>query len=188
MPGTGVYTGAAWSPITGAASPSFDPAYPFRGVLHTTETTDYTYSPLSYYGHLNPPHFTVVNKTSGVKIHQHFSMNGGARALRNKTGGVQTNSAGAIQIEIAWRSANIANLPDEMKAALNTLIDWISNVKGITKTSPPFFDDTDGYGTGAPSRMSFAQWRTFNAWCGHQHVPENVHWDPGQIDIAALLS
>ncbi len=188
MPGTGVFSGASWAPITGATSPSFDPSYPFRGVLHTTETTDYTYSPYSYFGHLNPPHFTVVNKPSGVKIYQHFSTNTGSRALRNKTGGVKTNAGGAIQIEIAWRAANISNLPDAMKDALNSLIDWISSTKGISKTSPPFFDDNGGYGTGAPSRMSFAQWQSFNAWCGHQHVPENVHWDPGLIDIDALLA
>jgi hypothetical protein len=188
MPGTGNFGGAIWAPITGAASPAFDTSYPFRGVIHTTETTEYTYSSASYYGHLDPPHFTVVKKPSGVQIFQHFSTNNGARSLKNEDGGIQTNAGGAIQIEIAWRSANITSLPASMKTALRELISWISMTKGIDRTSPPFFDEAHGYGSGAPSRMSFESWRGFNAWCGHQHVPENVHWDPGPIDIAALLS
>ena len=125
---------------------------------------------------------------SGVKVYQHFSTNNGSRALRNVSGGVETNRGGAVQIEIAWRSANIANLPPAMKEALNDLIDWISAAKGIQKLSPPYFPENQAYGSGAPSRMSFQTWRDFNGWCGHQHVPENLHWDPGQIDIDALLN
>jgi hypothetical protein len=36
--------------------------------------------------------------------------------------------------------------------------------------------------------MTFAQWRSFYGWCGHQHVPENVHGDPGSLPWAAIAT
>ena len=35
--------------------------------------------------------------------------------------------------------------------------------------------------------MSNSEWMAFSGWCGHQHVPENDHWDPGRINISRLL-
>ena len=39
----------------------------------------------------------------------------------------------------------------------------------------------------SPARMSFAQWRRFTGICGHQHVPENAHGDPGNLPIDKIL-
>ena len=183
----GIYPGGTSIPFLSAPSPSYDPTYKLKGVLHTTESVDYDPSQYSYYGHNNPPHFTVAKKGQGAKVYQHFSVNNGSRALANEPGGVETNRGGAVQIEIAWRAANIANLPQPMKDELRKLIAWISSTMGIQKTSPTFYGSSEGYGSGAASRMSFAEWKAFNGWCGHQHVPENVHWDPGLIDIKYLL-
>jgi hypothetical protein len=36
-------------------------------------------------------------------------------------------------------------------------------------------------------RMSPTEWDSFNGVCGHQHVPENTHWDPGAFDWTRLL-
>jgi hypothetical protein len=36
--------------------------------------------------------------------------------------------------------------------------------------------------------MSAAEWDTFTGWCGHQHIPENDHTDPGALPIARLLA
>ena len=35
--------------------------------------------------------------------------------------------------------------------------------------------------------MTNDEWNDFDGWCGHQHVPENEHWDPGKLDIGRLL-
>jgi hypothetical protein len=35
--------------------------------------------------------------------------------------------------------------------------------------------------------MSKSIWEQFNGVCGHQHVPENKHWDPGAIAWARLI-
>jgi hypothetical protein len=37
-------------------------------------------------------------------------------------------------------------------------------------------------------RMNGATWNDFRGHCGHQHVPENVHGDPGSLDVAAVMS
>ena len=35
--------------------------------------------------------------------------------------------------------------------------------------------------------MTDQEWDQFGGVCGHQHVPENTHWDPGAIDWDTLL-
>ena len=159
---------------------------PFRGVIHTTQSVDYTPSTTNYYGHSNPPHFTVARKNGNARVYQHYSVRVAARALANMEGGVQTNRQCAIQIEIAWRAENIANLHPTMKTALRDLIRWISQECNIQRSAPDFFG-SEAYGNGSPARMSSSEWNAFNGWCGHQHVPENLHWDPGRIDIDFLL-
>lgn len=160
---------------------------PFRGVIHTTQSVDYNPSTTSYYGHSNPPHFTVARKSGVARVYQHYSIRVAARALANLDGGVQTNRQCAIQIEIAWRAENIEALPQIMKDELRNLIRWISAEADIQREAPEFVGD-EAYGNGAGTRMSAQEWNAYNGWCGHQHVPENEHWDPGPIDIAYLLS
>ncbi|MGP3971520.1 hypothetical protein [Streptomyces sp. 6N223] len=36
-------------------------------------------------------------------------------------------------------------------------------------------------------RLTGAQWLAYYGWLGHQHVPENDHGDPGDIDFARVL-
>ncbi len=36
-------------------------------------------------------------------------------------------------------------------------------------------------------RMSNSQWSNYRGHCGHQHVPENDHGDPGAFPMAAIL-
>ena len=36
-------------------------------------------------------------------------------------------------------------------------------------------------------RMGNQEWDQFGGVCGHQHVPENTHWDPGALDWAAVV-
>jgi hypothetical protein len=35
--------------------------------------------------------------------------------------------------------------------------------------------------------MTFSQWQAFKGWCGHQHVPENDHGDPGSMDFPRVI-
>jgi hypothetical protein len=186
---TPLYPDAVQIPFNGSSGGAYLTSVPFRGVLHTTESKDYYPSRDNYYGHNNPPHFTVHKKGGSVKVYQHYSINVASRALANPTlpvGDVQTNRMAAIQIEICWYAAQVGSLPDPVKVALRALMRWIEGEAGIQRTAPTFYGD-EAYGQGGVARMSTQKWTQFNGWCGHQHVPENAHWDPGKIDIASLL-
>jgi len=174
-------------PFTGAAAGNYVPGAPFRGVLHTTQAKDYTPSATSYYGHTDAPHFTLALKGGIAQMWQHFPITSSARALKNLPGGVETNRRGALQIEIAWLAEEIEQLPDTMVVLLKEWMRWVEAQAGVQRTSPVFLGDSAA-GVNSPSRMSAATWNSFNGWCGHQHVPENKHWDPGKIDIAHLLA
>jgi len=187
---TPLYPNAIALSFKGPSGGSYLTNVPFRGVLHTAESKDYHPSTDTYFGHSNPPHFTVVKKGSTVKVYQHYSINVAARALANPTkavNDVQTNRMAAIQIEICWYASQIAALPDSMKDALRQLMRWIEIETGTKRTAPKFYGN-QAYGEGGVARMSTKAWVAFNGWCGHQHVPENIHWDPGPIDINYLLS
>ena len=87
-------------------SGSFQSGAPFRGVLHTTESSSFTPRSDSYGGwHTSYPHLTAIERSSGFEIYQHIPLNRAARALRNPSGGVQTNRQGAIQIEIVGKAS-----------------------------------------------------------------------------------
>jgi hypothetical protein len=168
---------------------SFIDGVPFRGVLHTTEGPSFHPRDDSYGGwHTAYPHFTLIEKSSGVTVYQHLPINIAARALKNKRGGVQTNRARAIQIEIVGRAAASPNFSEQMLGAISAWMRWVENETGVAPVAPLEFIGWGGSGEGAPSRMSSNEWMQFDGWCGHQHVPENDHWDPGRINIDRLLA
>ena len=156
-------------------------------MIHTTESKAYTPSTKDYYGKFDPPHFTMVMDASdGVKVYQHFPITVAARALENHPGGVETNRRCAIQIEIAWTAAEIEKLPFAMVQALWDWMRWVEDQTDVKRWINRDFLGQEARGYKSPSRMSDSEWNDFNGWCGHQHVPENFHWDPGRLDIDAL--
>lgn len=180
-----IWGSAVQIPFVGVAGGSFVGG-PYRGVLHTTEAKDFNPSTTSYYSHSDPPHFTLALKDGEAKIYQHYSIKVAARALVNLPGGVETNRRSAIQIEIAWTAADIANLPAPMMLKLKDWMRWVEQQCGV-KQHAPTFHGPEAYGHGSIARMSADEWNGFDGWCGHQHVPENDHWDPGKIAIATLF-
>ncbi|RMF59089.1 MAG: hypothetical protein D6746_08790, partial [Bacteroidetes bacterium] len=36
-------------------------------------------------------------------------------------------------------------------------------------------------------RFTIDEWNKFSGVCGHQHVPDNDHWDPGKLDAVTIL-
>jgi len=167
---------------------SYTPGVPFRGVLHTTESNGFSPRSDSYGGwHTSYPHFTTVERSSGVEVYQHIGIDRAARALRNPSGGVQTNRAGAIQIEIVGKASQSPVMSERLLMALGRWMRWVESQTGIQRMSPAF-DDDSAYGLRGSVRMTGPEWEGFNGWCGHQHVPENDHWDPGRIPIERLLT
>lgn len=163
------------------------------GVLHTTESMRYYPSSRSYYGHQNWPHATAwVDGAGRARIAQHIPIrSAAARALRNMGGGVQTNRASCVQIEIAWVAAQAHRMPDALVALVARFMRWCEGELGILPIGPPqgFTPYPRSYGLGNGIRFSGRDWLAFRGWCGHQHVPENDHGDPGEFapEDAAVL-
>lgn len=171
------------------------------GVIHTTEgPTLYDYN-----GGGSAPTVTAVPDFAGQRLvwHQHFDIDESARALVNAAGGVSTNTANAFQIELVgtcdpathtkWTSQGTKHIywpepPAWAVRDLAWLMRWLRDQHGIPLTgATEWMAYPASYGA-SRVRMSFDQWRNFTGWCGHQHVPENDHGDPGALPFARILA
>ena len=165
-----------------------------KGVLHTTETSGWP----SYKDWTVNPHATIMpNPGKGITIHQHVPFSSASFALRNLTGGVQTNRDYAFQFELIGTSEK--NGPGYFWAEADDIVllaVWdeviypTSHAVGIPLRALPFQSYPASYGVRGESntvRLSGAQWDTYTGWCGHQHVPENVHGDPGAFPWTRMV-
>lgn len=155
---------------------------PFKGVLHTTEGTSASGAISAFKNNNSWPHF-LVDYTG--KVWQFIDTTVPARALRNLSGGVETNRDSAIQIEVVGFAGKPNEHPATQINALKSLMRWIETTVGV-KPVGPGRNFASAYGQNS-LRFTNAEWDGFNGWCGHCHVPENLHWDPGAIDLKALL-
>lgn len=159
---------------------------PPRIVLHTTETAG-----VPRYGDPaganSAPHFTV---TPDGSVLQHHPISRAARALRNVSGGVQTNRQGlhCVQVEIVGWAKNGSNLPAAQAAALRRLVAWARAETGADARFRSISRGGHCYGVTSPCRMTVREWIELDGVCGHQEVPENAHWDPGAFDVATVLT
>lgn len=172
---------------------------PNCGVLHTTEGTSWP----SYNGGASAPHYTVMPHcgTKLLEFRAHFPDEMSARALQNDPGGVETNTANAIQVELIgtcsratrddWVKRGLKQdrdflfWPEAPAWALEQVARFIADMNirhGIPIDGPSvWLPYPASFGQSNKNRMSFDTWRTFRGWCGHQHVPENDHGDPGAL-------
>lgn len=176
-----------WYPVAkrnvpGNAGGTFLPNSPMRGVLHTTEGSSVDGAFAAYRNNNSWPHFTVGK--DGM-VFQHVALDRAARALKNLSGGVETNRQGAIQVEVVGSAVSPVWPPAQVQAMI-FLMRWIECQTGILPQGPEF-GSWEQYGYKNPLEFSYLDWNHFNGWCGHQHVPENTHWDPGHIDLSILL-
>lgn len=166
---------------------------PNVGVIHTTEgTTRPTYS-----GGASAPNYTAVPDLKADRLNwfAHFPDEKSSRALQNDPGGVETNTLNALQVELvgtcapstrdAWAKAGrkFVFWPDPPLWALQDFAEfvaWCHTKHAIPVRGPKggFIPYPGSYGDTAV-RFTDLQWRNFTGWCGHQHVPENDHGDPG---------
>lgn len=158
-------------------------------VLHSTEGGGYP----GYAGGGEAPHFTV--DMYGRTAHQHFPLSQASRGLVARPDGIHTNTGGAIQIEIIGSCVQGSSLPsvitpdDGAMAYLAGLITAIAQATGIKMQSSVSWESyPSSYGSGNGVRLGSAAWASYEGILGHQHVPDNLHGDPGNFDIARLLS
>ncbi|MET7429648.1 hypothetical protein ABZT16_11700 [Streptomyces flaveolus] len=170
-------------------------------VWHTTEGTSLP----DYSGGSVAPNLTAKPDFNAKRLvwYQHFDFDVSARALVNAAGGVETNTLNAAQVEIVgtcdpathakWVKAGYAHLytpelPDWAIRDLAAFAKWAHDNHGVPLSSGLTFKAyPSSYGANGV-RMTGAQWTNFRGHCGHQHVPENDHGDPGAFPIAAILS
>lgn len=182
-------------------------------VLHSTEGVGLP----SYDGGSMAPNLTAVADFGAKRLrwHQHFDVDRSSRALQNLAGGVQTNTLNVVQVELdgtcdyskrkTWGSRVAGedyiywgDPPDWALQDLADFLRWLQANHNVPLTGPDMWltygPDSRrpgvtpaSYGA-SPARMSFAQWNAFKGICGHEHVPENVHGDPGSLPFATLIA
>lgn len=170
-------------------------------VWHSTEGASLP----DYDGGALAPNFTAVPDFAARKLRwfQHFDFDTSSRALRNLVGGVQTNTLNVTQVEIVgtcdpvthakWARAGTSHLfmpelPDWAVRDLGAFARWAYEQRAVPLSSGLTFQAyPSSYGDSAV-RMTGAQWSAFQGHCGHQHVPENDHGDPGGMPMAAILA
>ncbi|MFJ4692853.1 peptidoglycan-binding protein [Streptomyces sp. NPDC088766] len=175
--------------------------------LHTTEgTTIPTYADSQGRKGASAPNLTAVPDFGAKRLrwHQHFRIDSSARALANRYGGVETNTLNVAQAELVgtcdpathakWTKAGIQHIywpeaPDWALRDVAEFLAWLHSEHGVPLSGParwPAYPSS--YSNGAGQRMTSAQWSSFKGVCGHMHVPENDHGDPGAIDFDELLA
>lgn len=176
--------------ITGCTGPGIAQVGNWSVTLHTMEGSIETaigqvFEPKPCYC----PHISVAPR-KGRKV-QHVPLNWPSAALQNLPGGVETNRAREIQIEIEGFAADSQGWPDDdLRFIGEVLADLVRAGAPIDLDHHPrFVGQADGFiaRVDAPQRMSFDEWLAFDGVCGHQHVPENEHWDPGALNIDRVI-
>lgn len=140
-------------------------------VWHTTEGSGLP----AYSG--SQPHFTLNPKTG--TLWQHVPIRGGAYALQNLSGGVETNRAHAIQVELIGFAGQTQDWSDAEYANIAKLARWIEKHGGVPRQCSVTFR--------SDSIHKIQDWPGYTGHCGHQHVPENTHWDPGLFQIQKVI-
>ncbi|MEV5189238.1 hypothetical protein [Streptomyces werraensis] len=170
-------------------------------VWHTTEGT----SVPSYDGGASAPNFTAMPDFTAKRLiwYQHFDFDVSSRALVNRSGGVQTNTLNVVQVEIVgtcdpatharWQKAGRAHLytpelPDWAIRDLAAFAKWAHEHHNVPLTSGVTFKAYPSSYGNSSVRMSYTAWNNYRGHCGHQHVPENDHGDPGLLPMAAILA
>ncbi|WP_432034699.1 hypothetical protein [Streptomyces antibioticus] len=175
-------------------------------VLHTTEGRSLP----SYGGGASAPTLTAVPDLAARKLkwYQHFDIDTSARALVNAPGGVETNTLNVCQVELvgtcdpstrsAWLGQGLVQdedfvfwpkAPGWLLAGVAEFLAWMHAQHAVPLAGPAKWPAYPGsYGNGGGQRMTFAQWNGFRGVCGHMHVPENTHGDPGAIDFTRLIA
>lgn len=171
-------------------------------VWHSTEGPSIS----DYSGGSMAPNLTVAPDFANKKLvwYQHFNIDTSSRALVNLTGGVETNTLNVVQIEVvgtcdpnthmSWTNKGIHHLympelPDWAVDGLADFCRWLHDNHGVPLTEQVTFKAyPSSYGSSNGVRMSFAKWEGYRGHCGHQHVPENLHGDPGLFPMDTVLA
>jgi hypothetical protein len=172
-------------------------------VLHTTEGTGIP----AYSGGAVAPNLTAQPDIASQKLswYQHYDFDVSSRALVNLAGGVETNTNNVVQVELigtcdpkhktSWGKLKAGvdyiywpDAPDWALRELAEFLAWAHEKHGVPLSGPAVWKPyPDSYGKDNGVRFSSDHWNDFRGVCGHQHVTENLHGDPGALDFDKLI-
>jgi hypothetical protein len=163
------YPDAIWKDV-GAGSGAYKGG-PLKIVHHTTEsgTSDSAFAAYRSTGCF--PQFTAAPEA----VYQHLDTMTAGSALRNVSGGVETNRDGAIQIEVVGYAGSQKN-PTTLERVAD-LCRWLEEthlIPPIWPNGPPKYGSSDPGG----HNRNASNWNHQAGHYGHSQVPENTHWDP----------
>lgn len=172
-------------------------------VWHTTEGRTLP----TYGGGGSAPNLTAVPDMVRKRLdwYQHFDIDRSSRALVNQSGGVETNTANAVQVELVgtcdpatrdrWSSQGHAgkfifwpDAPDWALAEVAEFVTWLHDNHNVKIQSTVTWKAYPGSYGNSGVRLTGAQWNAYYGHLGHQHVPENSHGDPGDMDFARVIA
>jgi len=129
------------------------------------------------------PHF-IIGGRPGLKkpvVIQCIPLTRSARALAHPAGTPETNRARCIQVEICGYAKDSQDWSDEVYKALANLTVLVEHRVEVERKSYHLFRK----GATRLSPDGFVRARSQHL--GHQHVPNNDHFDPGGFDIDRLF-
>lgn len=157
------------------------------GVIHTTQTKTGTFAAVRDGLTRNRNWPNRLYDPTTKEEHIFTDSVSGDRALKNLDGGVETNNRpGVYQVEIIGYAEDISGYSDEWYANLKAYLQARSAQWLIPYEFPYPFVGVNAYGLDGAVRLTNKQWLEASGWVGHQHAPENQHWDPGPLDTNRL--
>lgn len=159
-------------------------------LLHSTEGSTIEGAVGAYTKNNSWPHLTVDCRQR--RVVQHLPLDVAARSLRNLSGGEETNRDGTILVQVEL--VGFATNPATIGTAAD--LEWfgrevVAPICGLTSvpatTGVAWLAYPASYGA-SPVRLSGSAWDGYSGVLGHMHAPENLHGDPGAIDINRILA
>lgn len=160
---------------------------PWRFVFHTVEAEPSAHGFRALAArHANPPHLWAMPKADLVL--QTVPLNRSAYALA-RPGTIQTNRLHAVQVEVWGYAAKMGDVdPDFLRWLADRVLVPVARLVPINLERVEPTRGRSAYGRNGAGRLTPAEWNAFNGVCGHQHVPDNDHWDPGKLDLTAIAT
>jgi len=164
-------------------------------IIHTTESPRGSWGAIRNLWRGGPGQWNKGLPTflaDGTRVVQLLPLSTNAYTVENAPGGADTNRAGHV-VQVEWcRYSADPWAEDEMAALAKWLVDLKANGLNFDwHNHPRFYGANEGIvlaSYSSPIRFGADAFTNFNGWMGHQHVPENAHWDPGFLDAGRVAN
>ncbi len=152
----------------------------WKVVVHSTQGGNNFSGATAYHGSQSYPHFEV--QVDG-RVMQYLPIDVSAYALYDEAGGVTTNRAHAVQVEMAGYAEDAEFTSSAQLDSLARIILFVHEQTGMAMNFDLPFRPPYTHGL----RLEGDAWNAYDGVCGHQHVGEgNDHTDPGLLPVSAL--